>query len=396
MIKNATVKILITNRNQKYYNKLGYKCVPDNIIDFKISDLPINSHIEVLCACDICGVERLLSYSKYNKNINRCDDHKIYTCEKCSSMKRKSSTMKKYGVEYISQLDINKERMSKFMSSDEFKEKSRETMIEKYGVDHYSKTDQFKQDFSELYHSKTDVEKQSMKVKRENTCLEKYGEKTPLLNEEIKLKTEKTMFEKYGVRYSYQSDIIFDKFKSRLKEKYGYEFTFNIPEVKEKCKDTIIEKYGVENVFQSEEIKEKIRNYFLDNHGVENSMQVKETINKSLMSKYNRGIIIKNIEEWSGYRDLCRNETNKIKKTFINEWDGYDYYDGEYIKDNFSLYHADNNYPNVDHKISIFEGFINKIDPSDIYNTDNLCITKRINNLRKNTKCVDKFLEQLK
>lgn len=301
--------------------------------------------------------------------------------------------MKNHGVEHISQLDDNRNKRSIYMSSDEFKYKSKETMIEKYGTNHYSKTDKFKKEFSEFYNSKSDLEKEEIKIKRESTCMEKFGEKTPLLNKDVKSKTEKTMLDKYGVRYSYQNDDIFNKFKSNLKEKYGYEFTFEIPEVKEKCRLTVFERYGVENVFQSEEIKKGIRNYFLKMYGVENSMQIKEVINKSLLTKYGRGTNIPDIEKWHDYRNLCRNETNKIKKKVINEWNGYDYYDGEYIKENLSLYHANNNYPNVDHKISIFEGFINKMDPSDIYHIDNLCVTKRINNLRKSTKSIDKFLE---
>jgi hypothetical protein len=47
-----------------------------------------------------------------------------------------------------------------------------------------------------------------------------------------------------------------------------------------------------------------------------------------------------------------------IKKDLLENWDGYDYYDGEYIKDNFCLYSNDKNYPTMDHKISCYYGFL--------------------------------------
>ncbi len=68
--------------------------------------------------------------------------------------------------------------------------------------------------------------------------------------------------------------------------------------------------------------------------------------------------------------ELYKNEvwkyTYRIKKKFIENWNGFDYYDFEYIKDNYYLNYNDSNYPTIDHKISIFYGFKNKINPSVI------------------------------
>lgn len=61
----------------------------------------------------------------------------------------------------------------------------------------------------------------------------------------------------------------------------------------------------------------------------------------------------------------------------LESWDGIDYYDGECIKDNFNLPYYDINYPTVDHKISIFEGFKNNIVADEIADISNLCFTKR-------------------
>jgi hypothetical protein len=76
--------------------------------------------------------------------------------------------------------------------------------------------------------------------------------------------------------------------------------------------------------------------------------------------------------------------TNKYKKELFENWDGLDFYDGEYIKDNFILPSGNKEYPTIDHKISVNYGYINNISPEDIGKLENLCITKRTINSRKN------------
>ena len=75
--------------------------------------------------------------------------------------------------------------------------------------------------------------------------------------------------------------------------------------------------------------------------------------------------------------------SHKNKKILLKNWDGYDYYDGEYIKDNFNLPYHHKNYPTIDHKTSIFEGFKNNISAENISNISNLCFTKRYINSKK-------------
>lgn len=77
------------------------------------------------------------------------------------------------------------------------------------------------------------------------------------------------------------------------------------------------------------------------------------------------------------YKNEVRRLTKRNTKELFNRWDGYDYYDKSYIKDNIKLSHVSNDYPSIDHKISIYYGFKNDIHPSDIANISNLCITKR-------------------
>jgi hypothetical protein len=79
-------------------------------------------------------------------------------------------------------------------------------------------------------------------------------------------------------------------------------------------------------------------------------------------------------------------QINIRKSTFKQDWNGNDYYDGEYIKENYKIYKSNNeNYPNIDHKISIVYGFLNDISIEDISSINNLCFTKRKHNMSKRT-----------
>ena len=60
-----------------------------------------------------------------------------------------------------------------------------------------------------------------------------------------------------------------------------------------------------------------------------------------------------------------------------------DYYDGEYIGDNFTYKHTDSEYPTLDHKTSILHGFKNKIPAKEIAGINNICMTKKGNNSSK-------------
>jgi len=92
------------------------------------------------------------------------------------------------------------------------------------------------------------------------------------------------------------------------------------------------------------------------------------------------------IEPFLLYRRRIDNISDKLKNKLLEKWDGYDFYDNEYIKDNFNLKPTNKNYPTLDHKISVLYGFLNNIPIEKIAEIDNLCITKMFINCRKNSK----------
>jgi len=89
------------------------------------------------------------------------------------------------------------------------------------------------------------------------------------------------------------------------------------------------------------------------------------------------------IPEFKKYKHQVNKFTNKNKKELFINWNGFDFYDGEYINNNLNLHNSHPNYPTIDHKISIFYGFKNNISPEELGKLGNLVITKRFINSKK-------------
>jgi len=173
--------------------------------------------------------------------------------------------------------------------------------------------------------------------------------------------------------------------KITMMKKYGVENCAILESTIEKKKNTCRERYGVDYAIISKDVKEKIKIYMEYDH----PMKIEETKNiileKGRNTKIKNGFIVpdEKLSDWNLYRRNVRKLTERNRKTLLKNWNGFDFYDNEYIKDNFSLKHIDKNYPTLDHKISIFFGFKNNISPEDISDISNLCITKRIINSTK-------------
>ena len=343
MVKNNESKVEITTRNIKYYKNKGFKCVIGDLISIDISVMPKMSHNIVIAICEICNTESQLMFSKYNKNKNR---QGFYSCSKCSNIKRKKTNKEIYGVESITQLEYVRENNRKWMSSDDFKSKSKKTLLENYGVYSYSKTEEFKNNISEKMIDRI------KKLKEDNIYF------TSLSLPENKDKREKAMFEKYGATYS-----------------------FNIPEIKEKIQMSNLEKFGHISPFGNLDIQKKIKERF-----------VYKNLEKE---SYFNGDPYK-INQFRLYRRKIRYKTNTYRNILFKNWDGYDYYDNEYIKE-YCLEGSNNSkYPTIDHKISCFSGFINNIPIDIISDITNLCITKREINVMKGRLNESEFLGIIK
>ncbi len=192
---------------------------------------------------------------------------------------------------------------------------------------------------------------------------------------------------KYGCEYYSQHPERNDRVKNTSIEKFGTEHYSKTYEYIERRNKTNLDKFGFINPFMD---KEKIKNSLLDKYNVINPSQVKEFRELAKLStrktreENNTWIPIDDVTSFSKYKRMIRKLTrNNVK---LLEWDGTDFYDNEYIKENFTLNPYHNNYPTIDHKISIYEGFTKNIPVEEIANVNNLCWTKRIRNITKNKK----------
>jgi hypothetical protein len=219
-------------------------------------------------------------------------------------------------------------------------------------------------------------------------------------------KIKETNLQKYGVDFYSKTNESKEKCKNTNLNKYGVDYPSKLDTFKQNVKITILERYGVENISSSEFHKEKRKNTMLKRHGVEYYVLSDDFKKKSeLTSLKNYGFIhhlmnknqmIKmflstgrdfETNEYKTYRVKVDKLTRYNKKELLNNWDGYDFYDKTYIKENYKEFHyLHGNYPTIDHKISVFQGFKEGISPHIIADINNLCITKRFINSKKHNK----------
>lgn len=177
------------------------------------------------------------------------------------------------------------------------------------------------------------------------------------------------------------------------KEKYGVEHTFQSIEIREKRYKNNIEKYGYGCTFQVEKFKNKIKETNLIKYGFDRASKNDKVIDKMKNTRIKLGIQLPDymISDFVLYKRKVNRITKKNKKLLLLKWNGLDYYDNEYIKNNFSLDGHNVNYPSIDHKISIWYGFKKEISPDIIGDISNLCITKNYINSTKNIKIETQF-----
>jgi hypothetical protein len=92
------------------------------------------------------------------------------------------------------------------------------------------------------------------------------------------------------------------------------------------------------------------------------------------------------LTDWKLYKRKVNNLTIRNKKKLFEDWDGYDAYDGKYIKDNFNLHSNSNKYPTIDHKTPVIQCFLKGISIEICGSIENLCVTTRGNNSEKHIK----------
>ena len=288
------------------------------------------------------------NFLNINANIGErlyCLDNNITSkqiCKICDNQTKYLKSSKGYSI-YCSTKCLS--------NDDDIKNKKRKTCIKKYGVSSFTKTKEYLD-------------------KTKKTNLEKYNKEFYLQTEDKKTKTEKTNLDKFGVIHHMKSNDFINKFKQLNINKFGVDNVSKLDNIKEQKRQTFQKNYGLDNVFCSNKLKGE---YMFKKYG------------------YNPFIPDELKSDFEKYKNEVWRITFRLKKKLINEWDGFDYYDNEYIKENYKLNYNDNKYPTIDHKISIYYGFNEKLDTSVISDIENLCITKKEINRLKNIKNENEF-----
>lgn len=260
-------------------------------------------------------------------------------------------------------------------SNPKVSEKRKQTCLEKYGVTSFTQTD-------------------SYLIKTKETNLKKYGKEFYLQTEDYKTKSKETSLEKYGTEHHMKSAIFMESFKNKMIEQFGVDNISKLEDIKIKKSDTFQKNFGMRHIFCSNELKS---DYMLKKHGVKHNTELNWVLDKMKKTGIKNGNYKPDElkTEFQKYRSTVDKITDKNKDELLNYWDGQDYYDDEFIKDNFNLNYNHEDYPTIDHKISIQYGFLNEIDPSVIGSLENLCITKRSINISKNKLTEQQFIKKL-
>lgn len=204
---------------ETYINKAGGVSVKKNTsILVNVIDLKLNAPVKIKYSCDFCGKVIEVKYCDYMRHYPSGIKNDKDSCIKCAPLKSKEKLIDKYGVDNPMYLDFAKENL-------------KETNLKKYGVATPVNSDYY-----------------SEKIKKDN--IEKYGVPYYNMTEECKIKIRNTNMKKYGKEHFTQTDIWRDKVKNTVKNKYG-----------------------VDNISQSKEIKIKKAETFFKNGTIATSRQ---------------------------------------------------------------------------------------------------------------------------
>ena len=229
---------------------------------------------------------------------------KTYCSKKCRSNSNdvKNKTIKtcleKYGVKHISQnqIIIDKIQNKLNLKRDEILKKSKQTKLEKYGDENYNNIEKSKQTNLIRYGYLFCLQNPEIIKKAKQTKLKKYGDENYNNTEKIK----QTCLEKYGEENIRKTIYYKEKIKQTCLKKYNNKNYRN----SQKHQQTCLEKYGVNSFTQTEEFKIKVN--------------WKEANIKQIKTKKKNGTLNTSIPENKSYLILKEKYPDIIKQYLSN------------------------------------------------------------------------------
>jgi hypothetical protein len=348
--------------------------------------------------CPFCNQDKLnrhLIFCKENKTkLSKIDLRVYYLEHNFPLIAKKDNLIKQYVNDKLS-LNKLSEIYGIDFNSIKFLLNYHKIKIRSYSDGALNSMEQREKTNIERYGAKNVLSKGTEKYhKRNQTVKEKYGVDNVFQISEIieRINGDELYLEKYGISVSefrknitskfwnsFENEEEKQKFINKCNEKkietslknYGVDHPRKNKSISDRIKKTCMEKYGTEFIFQSD--------FFLEN------LNIKD---KARETKEKNGFRIKDCDltPFQTYKRNCKNLTNRVKRQLFEKWDGFDFYDGEFIKSYLNGESGSSNYPTIDHKTSIYYGFMNNIPEIEICDLENLCITKRKINSSKRTK----------
>lgn len=161
-------------------------------------------------------------------------------------------------------------------NSKEVRDKSKNTIDNKYGGMHFNATDEVKNKRKitnlEKYGVEHVLQSENVRSKIENTNLKKYGHKTPLKNKDIKKKIKETVINRYGVDNVSKSKYIKDLKTATTFSNYGVAYPLQSEKIKDKMEKTMVDRYGKIHSSHIDSSNKKREQTWLDKYGVKNPL----------------------------------------------------------------------------------------------------------------------------
>lgn len=212
-------KFFINNNIELYNDIVSYTCDLDLTFKQRIWHW-VNDKADYIY-CEECNTNRV------SFKMNWRDGYKTYCSNKCSSnnvelrVKTKETLLERYGVDHYSK-------------TEDYINKVRQTSVERYGVDNYSKTEDYvfksKRTYMERYGVDSYTKTEDYLEKTKKTCLEKYGVDSYIKTDEFKDRFKKTCLERYGSEHIYKSTLYRNSFNicNDIKENELLNFISNL------------------------------------------------------------------------------------------------------------------------------------------------------------------------
>ena len=307
------IHIFFKFNNDKYTLKRNFKKIFDNskqeiqlyILNrfeeksrtIKESLLRLLYNIENIPKCPICGNLCYFKGGNIKENIYLTTCNNTYCYGKLKAQRRKETFIKKYGVEHIAKLESynNVFKFNNPQKNPISKEKTKQTMLNKYGKQYALQINKFKE-------------------KQKQTCLEKYGVEYASQNKQFKEHVKQTCLEKYGVTCSLYGEKAKNKTKQTNLKRYKCENGGGSIKAQEKIKNTLLNHFGVDSYSKTEKFKndmhilmssEKMR------QKIYNTQKKNKSFNKSKSEDESYNLLKQK------YPNIIRHYKDKIRYPFI-------------------------------------------------------------------------------